>query len=536
MILIYTLHEFLSLECIFNPKVMTSSGSVHTTVIEYISVIEIPVDNFIRKKELVLSTALGCYENQDLFLEFVKEIFDSQAAALVISEKSDSYYLPQNVIDFAEKNGFPIVMIPWECRFSEIMEDVITRLKHENLAKIKHFEAMQKELLHHFLNAASLADAGRIISRFLKCSVAITDKNYISKEAGPDMGGASQTVTIVNPEDYLQKLTIQGNGKVYGYLLLNFLDEPKKNITELESIEKYLLMPLLLWFNKEDIISVTKESLKNDFVWDLAEGRYKTREEISLKGALFGFNMSIPYTCIVCSIRSPDSDAADPVKDPDFSKNKEAVENTIWSLGKRAGRRLMFTVHQNIVVIYLENTPHDAEKNIFSFIDLLEEKLKALFPAYCPYWGISEINLSPADFHKYYQNASFALNICINAYSQSRRATYDDTNIFKMLSVLSKEPESKGIALSVLKPLLEHDADNRLTLLSTLVTYFDHNYNVCKTARTLHLHRQSLLYRLKKIEELTGMSLENHNELFLLELCARLHLSSSKSFAPLTAI
>lgn len=524
------------MECISNPKVITASGSIHTTVIEYISVIEIPVDNFIRKKELVLTTALGCYENQDLFLEFVKEIYDSQAAALVIAEKSDSYHLPQNVVDFAENNGFPIVMIPWECRFSEIMEDVITRLKHENLAKIKHFEAMQKELLHHFLNAASLGDAARIISRFLKCSVAITDKNYISKETDPASDGSGRTLPIVNPEDYLQKLTIQGNGKVYGYLLLNFLDERRKNIAELESIEKYLLMPLLLWFNKEDIISVTKESLKNDFVWDLAEGRYKTREEISLKGALFGFNMNVPYTCIVCSIRSPEPGAADPAFDPDFAKNKELFEQTIWSLGKRVERNIMFTLHQNTAVIYLENTRHEAEKSIFSFIDALEEKLTLLFPAYCPYWGISEIKPAMTDFHKYYQNASLALNICINSYAPSRRATYDDTNIFKMLSVLSNDPEARGISLSILKQLLEHDGDNKLTLLSTLLTYIDHNYNVCKTARALHLHRQSLLYRLKKIEELTGMSLENHNELFLLELCARLHLSSSKSFAPLAAI
>ncbi|MFQ7031480.1 MAG: helix-turn-helix domain-containing protein [Clostridium sp.] len=48
------------------------------------------------------------------------------------------------------------------------------------------------------------------------------------------------------------------------------------------------------------------------------------------------------------------------------------------------------------------------------------------------------------------------------------------------------------------------------------------NYNKSETARELNLHRQSLIYRLKKIEELTGLSLNDHDSLYLLESCLRL--------------
>ncbi|MFR1366047.1 helix-turn-helix domain-containing protein, partial [Lentihominibacter sp.] len=40
-------------------------------------------------------------------------------------------------------------------------------------------------------------------------------------------------------------------------------------------------------------------------------------------------------------------------------------------------------------------------------------------------------------------------------------------------------------------------------------------------------HRQSLLYQLDKIEDLTGLSLKNSDELFLLEVCVRLHVDLS---------
>ena len=46
--------------------------------------------------------------------------------------------------------------------------------------------------------------------------------------------------------------------------------------------------------------------------------------------------------------------------------------------------------------------------------------------------------------------------------------------------------------------------------------------------RELNLHRQSLLYRLKKIEALTNRSLSNTDDLFLLNLSIRLLMYTVK--------
>ena len=57
----------------------------------------------------------------------------------------------------------------------------------------------------------------------------------------------------------------------------------------------------------------------------------------------------------------------------------------------------------------------------------------------------------------------------------------------------------------------------------TLVEFIKADGNTSLTARNLHLNRQSLLYRLKKIEALTGMSLNQRKDLFLLELFTRIN-------------
>ncbi|MBR7150621.1 MAG: helix-turn-helix domain-containing protein, partial [Oscillospiraceae bacterium] len=78
-------------------------------------------------------------------------------------------------------------------------------------------------------------------------------------------------------------------------------------------------------------------------------------------------------------------------------------------------------------------------------------------------------------------------------------------------------------AFRVIGQLTKYSDPSGIDLLGTLQTYIDCNYNISLTARNLYIHRQSLLYRLGKIEELTGMSLHDHKHLFLLEIYSHIH-------------
>lgn len=80
---------------------------------------------------------------------------------------------------------------------------------------------------------------------------------------------------------------------------------------------------------------------------------------------------------------------------------------------------------------------------------------------------------------------------------------------------------------SILKPLIEYDRSKNSDLLSTLEYYCRNNYNISETARAQHLHRQSLLYRLEKIENLCNLSLKNHEHLYLLDTCVQLYRNLS---------
>ncbi len=80
--------------------------------------------------------------------------------------------------------------------------------------------------------------------------------------------------------------------------------------------------------------------------------------------------------------------------------------------------------------------------------------------------------------------------------------------IYRLLFHLYEHEELSDFYQETLAPLLESDSHSS-ALLETLECFFNCNGNLSETARTMHLHRNSLLYRLGRIEELLGRSLED---------------------------
>ncbi|TFY86623.1 PucR family transcriptional regulator [Pseudomonas nabeulensis] len=65
--------------------------------------------------------------------------------------------------------------------------------------------------------------------------------------------------------------------------------------------------------------------------------------------------------------------------------------------------------------------------------------------------------------------------------------------------------EARALVGRYLGPLIEHDRTQNAALLATLVAFLDNDGNWKATAFDLNVHRQTLVYRLKLVEQLTGL-------------------------------
>ncbi|MFE3111028.1 PucR family transcriptional regulator [Kitasatospora indigofera] len=59
----------------------------------------------------------------------------------------------------------------------------------------------------------------------------------------------------------------------------------------------------------------------------------------------------------------------------------------------------------------------------------------------------------------------------------------------------------------LLAPLATHDRENAVSLLGTLTVFLDHDGSWARTAESLHIHVNTVHYRIRRIEELTGRNL-----------------------------
>jgi hypothetical protein len=92
-----------------------------------------------------------------------------------------------------------------------------------------------------------------------------------------------------------------------------------------------------------------------------------------------------------------------------------------------------------------------------------------------------------------------------------------------VLGAMAQSPLIAPVVTDAVGPLVEYDRQHRRNLVETLEVFLDESCNTSAAARRLFLNRHSLMYRLDKIEQLTGFSLKEPADRFFLHASARLY-------------
>lgn len=91
-----------------------------------------------------------------------------------------------------------------------------------------------------------------------------------------------------------------------------------------------------------------------------------------------------------------------------------------------------------------------------------------------------------------------------------------------LMRTLMNEPATPDLLHPALSTLAAYDADTHSDLLATIVSYVASGCSQAECSRQLHIHLNTLKYRLKRICELTGIDFKDQDELFYLRLSVAL--------------
>ncbi|SEM10695.1 purine catabolism regulatory protein [Mesobacillus persicus] len=554
-----TIGDVLKLDIMKTASIRTGEEHVNERYVQWISVIETPVENFVRQNELVLSTAIGSGHDLILFKKFVEDIIESEASALLVALGRHIFDIPKEVLDLAEAHDFILIEIPWEVRFGNIIEEVMRELNNRQQKDRERSEKIQQELLKLILQEKGLKQILHFIEKQVGYPLVITDRggiihehynhshrlikswnDYVIEGVIPVKEGTSllphdpmlHKFQLIKLEGYtaLQLPVFQVSGDIQGYLYL--LLPPQVPVDSfltnyIVTVLEHSTTTIALWLSRKNAIEKTEMRLRSDFVLELAKGNIHSWNQANSRAKLLGYNLRLPYFCI---LGYPENlqNLYEKIKREEGSFKQwiesmiRYIEEEIYYAAQSLKREIMMTYEEDQLLIFIETLPGQTNENPAAFLDLVERRLRNLLPDVVLSWGIGNYHEDLNGFKKSYENAKLALTIGQRKNGAGNRTLYEQTHIDRILLAIAQNEEMKEVILSTIKPLVLYDQQRNMDLIGTLNSYHQCHGNVSQTARFLNLHRQSLLYRLRKIESLTGLSLVDPDDLFLLDLSIRI--------------
>ncbi|WP_411682011.1 PucR family transcriptional regulator [Clostridium thailandense] len=131
--------------------------------------------------------------------------------------------------------------------------------------------------------------------------------------------------------------------------------------------------------------------------------------------------------------------------------------------------------------------------------------------------GLSRCFTKLVELQKHFVQSLKAVNLGIRMHSKKTLFIYDNYTVYHMMENHSAE-ELKTFCHPSLLTLMEYDKQNNTTYLESLYTYISRDRNKVESADLLHIHRNTMSYRISKIKEIIDVDLDDRDLIFHLSL------------------
>ena len=381
--------DILDLPSMKKAKVIAGAESLER-IVRWVHVGDMPnVTDWVHGGELLIITGIGVKQDATSLLELIKNIVEKNLAGLLINIGPYIPEVPDQVIEYAESLGFPLMVIPWETKIVEVTEEICSTIIMKQMEEKSVRDLLENILFGDFDNPDTLINRGTYY--------------------GYDLKGSFQ-VAIIDIDDFAFYLKDK-----------NITDE--KRILEIKGQFQNALNSCLIKHSKKALSMMRSDSL-----------------------------------VVLVPVKNKNGD--------EIKKLAEQIKNYV-----------------------IRNIP-----GITVSIGIGNY-----------YNKLTEIKNSLAEAERALQAAKWV-------HTKNKIFCYKDLGIYRLLFKVGDNQELESFCQETIGALLDYDKTHHTELLRTLESFLTENGNLVKTAQNMYIHRNTLKYRLQKIEELAEISLEDANQ------------------------
>lgn len=477
------------------------------------------------------------------FSQLVRQLADKGVAAVAVVGE-----IPPDAEELANSLSIPLLALPEGANIRELESDV-SRTIAEHRTELYNWEME----LHRRFTRISVSEEGvpaiiQTLADITGCVAILEDDKWTLQLASSNLdslglphhsiGGHStdwpKTLDVGQGEAPMKKCILPGTElarltapivirkSVISYLSLlgppDMLDELRRHALSAAAAACAMEMG-----RKLAIVEV-ENRFKGEFIDSLVEGAFQNNEEVSNRGRNLGYDPNRPYLVAVARLDSVRWERQGLTQDDGIRGEGEARFAALFlDELNRLGTGCIARAKEDGVIVLCPLLRGEA--NAVARIEAALEKARRLalgkMPGVEASVGLGRHHPGSKGIPISYQEALQALTVAQSLLGGAQCAYYGSLTAYRLLYQFKDSPELRELHEETLGKLTEYDRKSSGGLVDTLEAFFSCDGDIEKAARHLFVHRNTLAYRLRRIQQLTGLDLKKSEDSFRLQLALK---------------
>jgi len=275
---------------------------------------------------------------------------------------------------------------------------------------------------------------------------------------------------------------------------------------------------------RERVVAAAARRVRDDLVEGLLLGRGRDNADAGRWAAHLGYDPARDHNVLAIAFDLPA--AADAMTQDGLVRDSSAQRQRIWEsiehfVATRAPEAIVSARESEVVVVAAAPDEHAPGEHAAQAMDARQlaaaclARMAELFPAVKVVIGIGGSCRDPGEIARSYAQAQRTTQTLQRLGPSSRAGTvsaFGDLGILRLLLQVPDLAELRSFAADVLGKLSMHEHEHKSEYLTTLACYFRENNSPQRASRILHVHPNTVAYRVKRIEEITGLRLDNYTD------------------------
>ena len=448
--------------------------------------------------ELILTTGMGVGETAAKQRAYVRRLVEAGVAGLGFGLGFGHDKTPKAMITEATKHAFPLFEVPYPVPFIAITEAVFTRLLAEQYDTLQRAVDAEHVLTRAVLDGAGVEGIAESLATVVKGWAMLLDLHGLPLAiAGADVASRRERVwdevrssrpeastfslTMLDEGHHVWVQPVGAKGRVEAFLAVGTPEQP----SQLDRIVAgHALSLFAIELAKSRAVAEAERRLQGDFFDELARGELPATE--AARG-LTRYGFARDAQVLVVAIE-PVGEGPDPVR-----LGLAATDHC-----SRLEGGFLVSAHADGINVLL---PAAGELDLADLVKALGHRVDAELR------GGAGGPAAPGDVGRSAREARYALQVC--RLEGWQHAGFEQLGTYRLLLSMAEPDALRAFADALLAPLDAYDTEHNGELSASLQAFLQHNARWETAAGELYVHRHTLRYRMRKVEELTGRDLSN---------------------------